>query len=85
MKRWLCFVLCLLCLPLAGWSEEAAVEAVFSAPETTADGEIVPEKIRALIEVARAQFDRHNWEKLPKNNEYTRWYYGCLLYTSRCV
>ena len=36
----------------------------------------VPEKIRRFIEVARAEFEANDWQKLPKDNKYTVWYYG---------
>ena len=73
----LCLLFCLVCLPLAGAAEEApAQDQAYAPPAVTAQGTPVPEKIQALILAARTEFDKHNWEKLPKNNEYTRWYYG---------
>ncbi len=36
----------------------------------------VPEKIRRFIEVARTEFEANDWQKLPKDNKYTVWYYG---------
>lgn len=62
MKRWVCMLLCLMLFPMGLLAQEAQ--------------EDLPEKIESLISVARAEFDKHAWEKLPKNNEYTRWYYG---------
>jgi len=35
----------------------------------------MPEAARLFVLTARAQFERHPFEQLPKNNEYTRWYY----------
>lgn len=76
MKRMLCLLLCLALWPLAALGEEPSSQEVFAAPEYTAEGTSVPEAIRALIEVAHGEFEKHDWEKLPKNNDYTRWYYG---------
>ena len=82
MKRLLCLLLCLVLLPVAALCEEVSepVELTgasdFVAPTETADGTPIPEKIQTLIDVAHAQFVKHDWAKLPKNNEYTRWYYG---------
>ena len=80
MKRLLCLLLCLVLLPVAALCEEVSepVELTgasdFVAPTETADGTPIPEKIQTLIDVAHAQFVKHDWAKLPKNNEYTRWY-----------
>ncbi|MBQ7486094.1 MAG: CHAP domain-containing protein [Clostridia bacterium] len=37
--------------------------------------EDMPETARLFVLTARAQFERHPFELLPKNNEYTIWYY----------
>ena len=37
--------------------------------------EEMPETARLFVLTARAQFERHPFELLPKNNEYTKWYY----------
>lgn len=82
MKRLLCVLVCLLLLPCAALAEETVASAEltgasdFVVPTETADGTPIPEKIQTLIGVAHAQFVKHDWAKLPKNNEYTRWYYG---------
>ena len=53
--------------------------------ETQADGELetydltfpedMPLEARNFVLFARAQFEKHPFEKLPKANEYTQWYY----------
>ena len=53
--------------------------------DTQAEGELetygltfpeeMPLEARNFVLLARAQFEKHNWAKLPKNNEYTKWYY----------
>lgn len=35
----------------------------------------MPESARLFVLTARAQFEKHPFELLPKNNEYTKWYY----------
>ncbi len=35
----------------------------------------MPETARLFVLTARAQFEKHPFELLPKNNDYTRWYY----------
>ncbi|MBQ9009006.1 MAG: CHAP domain-containing protein [Clostridia bacterium] len=35
----------------------------------------MPEVARLFVLTARAQFEKHPFELLPKNNEYTHWYY----------
>ena len=51
-----------------------ASEAV-PATASEAAGEM-PEKIRRFIEVAQNEFTQTNWERLPKDNKYTVWFYG---------
>ena len=53
--------------------------------ETQAEGELetfgltfpedMPLEARNFVLLARAQFEKHDWAKLPKNNEYTKWFY----------
>ena len=55
------------------------------AIETQAEGELdtygltfpedMPLAARNFVLTARAEFEKNNWAKLPKNNEYTKWYY----------
>lgn len=55
------------------------------AIETQAEGELetygltfpedMPLAVRNFVLTARAEFEKNNWTKLPKNNEYTKWYY----------
>ena len=37
--------------------------------------EEMPLAARNFVLLARAQFEKNDWAKLPKNNEYTKWYY----------
>ena len=37
--------------------------------------EDMPLAARNFVLTARAEFEKNNWTKLPKNNEYTKWYY----------
>ena len=56
-----------------------------AAIETPAEGvletydltfpEDMPLAARNFVLTARAEFEKHNWERLPKCNEYTKWYY----------
>ena len=56
-----------------------------AAIPTQAEGELetydltfpeeMPLAARNFVLTARAEFEKNNWEKLPKNNEYTHWYY----------
>lgn len=55
------------------------------AIQTQAEGELAdygltfPEEMplaaRNFVLLAREQFEKNDWAKLPKNNEYTKWYY----------
>lgn len=55
------------------------------AIETQEEGELdtygltfpedMPLAARNFVLTARAEFEKNNWAKLPKNNEYTKWYY----------
>ena len=55
------------------------------AIETQVEGELetygltfpedMPLAARNFVLTARAEFEKNNWTKLPKNNEYTKWYY----------
>lgn len=55
------------------------------AIETQAEGELdtygltfpedMPLAARNFVLTARAEFEKNNWTKLLKNNEYTKWYY----------
>ena len=54
--------------------------------DTQAEGELetfgltfpedMPLEARNFVLLARAQFEKHDWAKLPKANEYTRWFYN---------
>lgn len=56
-----------------------------AAIKTQAEGELEPYDLtfpedmpltaRNFVLLARAQFEKNDWAKLPKNNEYTKWYY----------
>ena len=56
-----------------------------AAIPTQAEGELdtydltfpveMPLAARNCVLTARAEFEKNNWEKLPKNNGYTHWYY----------
>lgn len=56
-----------------------------AAIPTQAEGELetydltfpeeMPLAARNFVLTARVEFEKNNWEKLPKNNEYTHWYY----------
>lgn len=50
------------------------VEGELSAYDLTFP-EDMPLTARNFVLIARAQFERHPFEKLPKANEYTQWYY----------
>ncbi|MBQ7052475.1 MAG: CHAP domain-containing protein [Clostridia bacterium] len=75
-------------LMLAGACALAAPVDLKTAPEaieTQAEGELesydltfpeeMPLAARNFVLTARAEFEKHPFEKLPKANEYTKWYY----------
>lgn len=35
----------------------------------------MPLQARNFVLTARAELEENGWEKLPKNNQYTHWYY----------
>ena len=74
--------LCLLLFGACALADKAPV--YWEEPEviaTQAEGELesygltfpedMPLAARNFVLLARAQFEKHNWAKLPKNNEYT--------------
>lgn len=76
----------LLCAPLA-LADVAPVKMETPPPAipTQAEGELdsydlnfpeeMPLTARNFVLTARAEFEKHPFEKLPKNNDYTHWYY----------
>lgn len=58
-----------------------APEAIATQPEGTLETygltfpDDMPLAARNFVLTARAEFEKHPFEKLPKANEYTRWYY----------
>lgn len=85
------FALALLCTLMMGAAAEeldtAPVKMQTPPPAipTQAEGELesydltfpeeMPLAARNFVLTARAEFEKHPFEKLPKANEYTRWYY----------
>lgn len=77
---------CLLMLNVCAAAERAPVywEAPQAIP-TQAEGELEPYDLtfpedmpltaRNFVLTARAEFEKHPFEKLPKANDYTKWYY----------
>ena len=86
MMKKLCFVLGLM-LMLSALALAAPVdmkvppEAIETPQEGTLEtyGLVFPEEMppaaRNFVLTARAEFEKHPFEKLPKANEYTKWYY----------
>ena len=88
MKRILTMLPALLLLLGSAALAETAPAKMTVPPEKTAtqaDGELetydltfpedMPLEARNFVLFARAQFEKHPFEKLPKANEYTQWYY----------
>ena len=88
MKRILTMLPALLLLLGSAALAETAPAKMTVPPEkiaTQADGELetydltfpedMPLEARNFVLFARAQFEKHPFEKLPKANEYTPWYY----------
>ncbi len=89
MKKWMSALLAAMALLPGGaaLADRAPVnmETPPAAIETFAEGELMaydltfPEEMpltaRNFVLYARAQFEKHPFEKLPKANEYTKWYY----------
>ena len=82
----LCALTLLSCTALAELDKAPArMEVPPEAIETQAEGELelydldfpedMPLEARNFVLFARAQFEKHPFEKLPKANEYTQWYY----------
>ena len=76
------------CLAAGGALADTApvkMEAPPPAIQTQAEGELetydltfpqeMPLAARNFVLTARAEFEKHPAQKLPKNNEYTKWYY----------
>jgi len=58
----------------------------------TVSADALPEKIKALIYVAKHEFYTDHRARLPKYNQYTKWYYGkkkevgwCAVFTIWCA
>ena len=89
MKRWMAALAAMLLLALCAdaMADVAPVnmEVPPEAIATQAEGELesygltfpeeMPLAARNFVLLARAQFEKNDWAKLPKNNEYTKWYY----------
>ena len=90
MKNMLAALLALLMMlgAAAAVADKAPVKMEIppKAIETQAEGELetygltfpeeMPLAARNFVLLARAQFEKHQWAKLPKANEYTKWFYG---------
>jgi len=88
MKKMMMAALVLACLMLACACALAAPVDLKVPPEaipTQAEGELetydlefpaeMPLAARNFVLTARAEFEKHPFEKLPKANEYTKWFY----------
>ena len=90
MKRILAALLSALLLAVSpcALAEDVApvnMEVPPQAIATQAEGELedygltfpeeMPLAARNFVLLARAEFEKNDWVKLPKNNEYTKWYY----------
>lgn len=87
MKTWigvlaaLCMLLCAACALGAPVDLKIPPEAIETPAEGTLDSyglsfpEDMPLTARNFVLTARAEFEKHPFEKLPKANEYTNWYY----------
>ena len=90
MKRWIFALLAAMLLTGGALAEElpkapVKLETPPAAIQTQAEGELdsydltfpeeMPLTARNFVLTARAQFEKHPFEKLPKANEYTQWYY----------
>lgn len=86
MKK-MCLALVMMSCAVPVLAEQAPVkmETPPAAIETQAEGELetygltfpedMPLAARNFVLTARDEFEKNNWQKLPKNNEYTRWYF----------
>ena len=80
-----CALMVLLCAFAAADVAPVKMEVPPEAIATQAEGELedygltfpeeMPLTARNFVLLARAQFEKNDWAKLPKNNEYTKWYY----------
>ncbi len=88
MMRWAAAILLLLMMIPAALAEDVVpytAETGLPATKTQAEGELedygltfpedMPLAARNFVLLARAQFEKHPFEKLPKANEYTDWYF----------
>ena len=87
VKRILAFAAAMCMAASAALADTAPVKMQTppEAIETQAEGELetygltfpedMPLAARNFVLTARAEFEKNNWTKLPKNNEYTKWYY----------
>ena len=86
MKK-VCLALLMMLCAAPALADQAPVkmETPPAAIETQAEGELetygltfpedMPLAARNFVLTARAEFEKNDWQRLPKNNEYTRWYF----------
>ena len=86
MKRIiLCFLLLMMAAGALADTAPVKMEVPPEAIETQAEGaletydltipEDMPRAARTVVVFARAEVDKNDWTRLPKCNEYTKWYY----------
>ena len=87
MKRWFFALLCVLLVGTSALADTAPVKMQTppQAIPTQEEGELAPYDLtfpedmplaaRNFVLTARAEFEKHPFEKLPKANEYTQWFY----------
>lgn len=86
MKRIiLCFLLLMMAAGALADTAPVKMEVPPEAIETQAEGELetygltfpedMPLAARNFVLFARAEFEKNDWTRLPKCNEYTQWYY----------
>ena len=86
MKRIiLCFLLMVMAAGALADTAPVKMEVPPEAIETQAEGELetydltfpedMPLAARNFVLFARAEFEKNDWTRLPKCNEYTQWYY----------
>jgi hypothetical protein len=89
MIRALCALCALALLPGAALAQAAAAPSPAFAPAAMPEP---PPEILRMIETARQQFDLHGRKPIPKNNDYSRWYFEderkigwCAVFVSWCA
>ena len=85
MKKWMIALAALLMLSAAALAAPVDMKIPPEAIVTPAEGELesygltfpeeMPLAARNFVLTARAEFEKHPFEKLPKANDYTHWYY----------